>query len=781
METQVANTRVIIRNTAFLFVGQIITWALTTIFTVIVPRHVGSIEWGALTSATALTMLASTIFGLGISTVMIRDMARDISKAPSMIGTAVIARVILSLPCLLLIGAVVQAGASSGHYSQLTQEVIYILTIGMLFQLLTSPFQAGFQAAERMSYNSLTDVISKGIVAFLSVGFVLAHRDIVSVVVVSAVASFVVLLLNLYWWRRIGKVNYHFDWKMMRYLVVGGLPFFATGIFLTIYLYIDSAMLSFMTPLQVVGWYGAPTKLFSTLLFLPVIFSTALFPALTRAFKTNPNDMVKLAQRSFNLLTALSLPVAIGGMLLSGVIIHLLYGQAFAPSTPIMIILSATLVPTYLNILINQFLVATDRQIAWTKVMAGACVLNPLINFFLIGYFQRTTGNGGTGAAIALLSTEVLMVIAGIALLPRGVLGMTSVVTMVKSGMAAGIMALVVYYTRASFILVPIVCGTVVYVVSALLLKALPREDLKMLAVFWSKAAAKLGTHRMTQRFSALLQPSWWELFREDLLHWQRIGFGGQAGSDQQMRLLTAFKLWWNYPGVRATLIYRLGYAAHARHVRLIPGMMYRRNIRKYGLDIVPSVPIGPGIYIPHPVSTVIMARKIGKNVSLISSITIGMRKRHDFPTIGDDVTVGAGARVLGGITIGDHALIGANAVVTIDVPAYSTAVGIPARILKPLSARADEALRGIPDAVVAASATNYLRRTTLRLGDSGEFAAIHFDATNGVFSNGHSLSPEDEELDGDEDLVTTAERERIAFTITRRPNRSDSQQEYSS
>ncbi|HKV83778.1 MAG TPA: flippase, partial [Ktedonobacterales bacterium] len=429
METQAANKRVIARNTAFLFAGQILTWALTMVFTFYVPRRVGTTEWGALTSATALTTMASTIFALGIGTVMVRDMARDFSRAPSMIGTAIAARLVLALPCLVLIVLVVQLG----HYTTLTQQVIYVLTIGMLLQLFTGPFQAGFQAAERMHYNSLSDVISKGIVSFVSVAVILAGFDIVGVVIVSASASLIVLALNIFWWRRVGKVSYKLDLKLMRYLVIGGLPFFATGIFLTIYLYVDAVMLSFMAPLQVVGWYGAPTKLFTTLLFLPVIFSTALFPALTRAFKTNPGEMVSLARKSFNLLTALSLPVAVGGMLLASQVIQLLYGRQYAPSAPIMVILAATLVPTYLNILVNQFLVATDRQIAWTKVMAAACVLNPLLNFFLIGYFQRTTGNGGFGAAIALFTTETLMTVAGVLLLPRGVLGMSNLVTMLKS------------------------------------------------------------------------------------------------------------------------------------------------------------------------------------------------------------------------------------------------------------------------------------------------------------------------------------------------------------
>jgi hypothetical protein len=211
--------------------------------------------------------------------------------------------------------------------------------------------------------------------------------------------------------------------------------------------------------------------------------------------------------------------------------------------------------------------------------------------------------------------------------------------------------------------------------------------------------------------------------------------------------------------------------------------MLHRRNIRKYGLDISPSVPIGPGLYIPHPVATVVAARKIGANVSLISSITIGMRNRREFPIIGDNVTIGTGARVLGGITIGDNALIGANAVVTIDVPANSTAVGIPAHILKPHAARtANEALRGIPDAAAAGTAPRYARKA-LRTMDSSELPAIRLHSSNGTGAvngtngangahgngHGHGLEEIEEfEDEGQQELVTTGER--VAFTIVRRP-----------
>lgn len=171
------------------------------------------------------------------------------------------------------------------------------------------------------------------------------------------------------------------------------------------------------------------------------------------------------------------------------------------------------------------------------------------------------------------------------------------------------------------------------------------------------------------------------QLFIEDVRVWKRMGFLGPSDGSL-VSLMDVAKLLWNHAGLRATLTYRLSAGAKRMHIPAVPGMLMRRNIRRYGLDIVPSVPIGPGLYIPHPVGTVIMARSIGSNCQLISAITVGMRGPHEFATIGNNVFIGAGARVLGAINVGDNAKIGANAVVLHDVPAGASVGGVPARIL---------------------------------------------------------------------------------------------------
>lgn len=100
------------------------------------------------------------------------------------------------------------------------------------------------------------------------------------------------------------------------------------------------------------------------------------------------------------------------------------------------------------------------------------------------------------------------------------------------------------------------------------------------------------------------------------------------------------------------------------------------------GLDLS-GTPIGPGLFISHGQGTILSAESIGANCQVHQGVTVGWDYRGDRrPIIGDDVFIGAGAKILGPVTIGDKAMIGANAVVVSDVPAGATAVGIPARVV---------------------------------------------------------------------------------------------------
>ncbi len=141
------------------------------------------------------------------------------------------------------------------------------------------------------------------------------------------------------------------------------------------------------------------------------------------------------------------------------------------------------------------------------------------------------------------------------------------------------------------------------------------------------------------------------------------------------------------YSGLHALVAHRIAQPLWKCKIPLLPRLISQLARFITGIEIHPGAVIGKGFFIDHGMGVVIGETAIvGDNVTLFQGVTLGgtgkeAGKRH--PTIGNNVVIGAGAKVLGNITIGDNSYIGANAVVLRDVPANSTVVGVPGHITK--------------------------------------------------------------------------------------------------
>lgn len=145
------------------------------------------------------------------------------------------------------------------------------------------------------------------------------------------------------------------------------------------------------------------------------------------------------------------------------------------------------------------------------------------------------------------------------------------------------------------------------------------------------------------------------------------------------------------HPRFLPIVLCRLSRAAMLGRIPVLPGLLTYLNIVLFGLEVTPRCEIGPGIFLPHPSGTVIGAWRIGCNAIILQGVTLGSKRmdlrfeRELRPEIGNHVTLGAGAKILGRISIGDNATVGANAVVVESVETGSTVVGIPARKISKL------------------------------------------------------------------------------------------------
>jgi serine O-acetyltransferase len=142
-------------------------------------------------------------------------------------------------------------------------------------------------------------------------------------------------------------------------------------------------------------------------------------------------------------------------------------------------------------------------------------------------------------------------------------------------------------------------------------------------------------------------------------------------------------------PRLLPVVLLRVSGFCYNHHLGLVAKFFSLMNLLLFGIETSPRVKIGGGLFLPHTVGTILGAESIGKNVTIMHGVTLGARE-FDFhftafsrPVIGNNVFIGAGAKIIGSLTIGDYAKIGANAVVLHDVPSHSLAVGVPAKIIE--------------------------------------------------------------------------------------------------
>lgn len=142
------------------------------------------------------------------------------------------------------------------------------------------------------------------------------------------------------------------------------------------------------------------------------------------------------------------------------------------------------------------------------------------------------------------------------------------------------------------------------------------------------------------------------------------------------------------YPSIHALIIYRISHYLYEKNRFFCARLLSQMGRFFTGIEIHPGAKIGRGILIDHGMGVVIGETTIiGDRVTIYQGATLGATgnekefKRH--PTLGDDIVIGSGAKVLGPISIGSNSRVGANSVVLQDIPEYSTVVGIPARIIK--------------------------------------------------------------------------------------------------
>ncbi len=490
------DSRIVVSNSLILLARRVIFWVLNGILLLFLPRYLGDQGLGQLAFAQSFAMLFTTVLSLGLGMFLVKEIARNRSFIETHLGAAIGIRVLTSVVVAGLVVGITQLTT----FSTDAETVMYIAataTVALSFVRLADSALAGM---ENMAWLAFADIVGRLVVLTAGIVVLVQGLGVVAYAIVLVAANLVNLgLVSGYLARRV-RVRINFEYPRIKTLLIGGAPFILMGFLLDVYNQTDTIVLRIVAGEAVVGWYAAASQIFKTVSMLAFVFTTALFPTLSRVHASGLDASIGMARKSLMIGALGIVPMSVGISLFSHEIIsNLPYPDEFQKSIPLLTILGLTIPLTAFLMILGTIAIATDRQKAWAMALLATVVLNVVLNVIAAPYFQSHYGNGGIGVALTTLVSEMFMVLIGIRLMPKGVLSHAVAITLLKVFVATGVMALVVVVARnAGLPTVPVVAtGVLVYGVLVPATRAVSREDLRFVKEFIVRNLREITTSKV--------------------------------------------------------------------------------------------------------------------------------------------------------------------------------------------------------------------------------------------------------------------------------------------
>ena len=463
------------KNILVLFVSQIVSMGIGFFYLIFSARYLGPELFGLLTFALAFTGIFGLLLDLGLNNLAIREVARDKSRANEYLSNITFIKLIMGVITFGLTAVV----AYSLGYSGETLAVVYLLTLSTIFVAFTASFYAIFQSFERMEYQSIGAILGGLLLLTGAVILIARSAGVVAFAAIYLISNALVLGYSFFISiRKFHLFKVEVDLDFWGPTIRQALPFGLSGFFTTIYFWIDSLMLSLIQGNQAVGWYNAGYRLVFSLLFIPTIFSAAVFPAMSR-FHISSRDSLQLMWKKFvRFMLILAIPIAVGTTLLAGRVVPLIFGEGYAPSVAVVQLLIWSLVFIFLNATFVRLFESTNKQIVVTKITGLMVIVNVAINLVLIPKFSYV------GASVAILITEViaLVVLFLLAERDRYVLKKTELANIVlKIVGASAIMGLFIAYLQNLNLILVIVSASLLYFGTLYVVKGIEKEDIMLI------------------------------------------------------------------------------------------------------------------------------------------------------------------------------------------------------------------------------------------------------------------------------------------------------------
>jgi len=476
-----STVRNIAKNTAVLFIAQGISYGLGFIYTIYLARYLGPSEFGILSFAMAFATVFSVFADIGIQTIIVREVAREKSLLMKYIANVTLIKIILGIATFGLIALTINILG----YPQSTVAVVYLIGIMVILNTFSQMYYSVFQAFEMMEYMGIGLILQAllvlvGVLAAINLGY-----DILSFALIYCLTSFLVLSYNLFVFRfhPFKKVNaplhtlVEFDWSFWKATIYQAIPFALSTIFVNIYSWLDTVILSSMKGGEVVGYYNAAYRIVAVILFLPSAFMGAILPIMARLHVTS-GDALKLSlEKSCKYLFIMGLPITVGIFILAPHIIDLVYGQQYAPATTALQILAPSIWVIFINMVLNTYLNSINRQSISAKIFFVCAVISIVMNITLI---PQSSFIATSGIRTAIEYTGCILAFFSILKEGYKVSSKNTVILVVKVLIANILMGFFVAYLSDQNLALVIILSAILYFSLIVILRVFDNTDFEM-------------------------------------------------------------------------------------------------------------------------------------------------------------------------------------------------------------------------------------------------------------------------------------------------------------
>jgi O-antigen/teichoic acid export membrane protein len=468
---------VAVRNGLKLAGSLILTWSVAMIVKLQVPAHLGPVRQGHFGFAENFAALFFACTGLGFDTYVMKEVSVRAKHASEVVGGVFALRTIMS--AVLLIAMIATLWITRRPREILLTAVVFGVSNLLIANNLT--LGAVLQAGSRVGGIATSNVASKivwGASLLLGLHFEAALPILAAALPLSELLKMVMLLPAA--GREMG-LRYRIDARATGKALVASMPYFVNSLALNILTSLGISVLEFVGhDEREVGWFAADLNLSNLCMLLSPLIGAVVMPMLSRAHARSESEGMDVLRRSLEGLIVLIAPITVLVSAGSDVLVHLAFGEKFAPAAPGLSILSLVFVMTYLDTMLAIALTIAGRGWSVTIVSVGSVFVNAAMMLVFVPAGRHLIGVGGecAGAATAVIATEVFVLVAMISRFDESPLDPRIVRVLLKS-VAIGALVLLLDRQLRRIGSIRLAVDATIYVTMALLLRVVRIGELR--------------------------------------------------------------------------------------------------------------------------------------------------------------------------------------------------------------------------------------------------------------------------------------------------------------